>query len=91
MTERTISVTDAVRNFSDLINRAFYRGESVTLIRGGIPVARLTPPAPATLAARDLAERWPALPHLEPADAQAFAEELAEARRTLPVAPELWE
>jgi len=91
MIERTLSVTDAVRNFSDLVNRAFYRGESVTLIRNGIPVARLTPPAPATLSAAELAERWAALPHLEPADADAFAEDLAEARRNLPVAPDRWE
>ena len=91
MIERTISVTEAVRNFSDLVNRAFYRGESVTLIRNGVPVARLTPAGPATLSAAEAAERWPTLPHLEPADAEAFAADLTAARRTLPAAADRWE
>lgn len=91
MIERTISVTDAVRSFSDLVNRAYYRGESVTLIRSGIPVARLTPPAHTTRSARDLAERWPALPHLDSDDADAFADDLTRARRELPAAPDRWE
>ena len=91
MIERAISVTDAVRNFSDLINRAYYRRESVTLVRNGVPVARLTPPAAITLSARDLAERWPVLPHLDADDAKAFADDLAVARRSLPNASDRWE
>jgi prevent-host-death family protein len=91
MIERAISVTDAVRNFSDLINRAYYRRESVTLVRNGIAVARLTPPTPTTLSAHELAERWPTLPHLDPDEAEAFADELAEARRALPSASDRWE
>ncbi len=91
MIERAISVTDAVRNFSDLINRAYYRRESVTLIRNGVPVARLTPPVAVTLAARELAESWPTLPHLDADEAEAFADDLAEARRALPGATDPWE
>ena len=40
------------------------------------------PCRPAT--GRDLAKRWPHLPHLSPAEAAAFERELASARRRLP-------
>jgi prevent-host-death family protein len=86
-----LTVTEAARNFSDLVNRVYYRGESAILTRNGIPVAYLTPPAPLTRPAGELARDWAALPHLDPADAKRFAEELAETRRTLPPAEERWE
>ena len=89
--QRILSVTEAARNFSDLVNRAFYRGESAILIRNGIPVARLVPPEPSTAPADGLARRWEALPHLSPADADRLAEELDEARRNLPPAVPRWE
>ena len=43
------------------------------------------------LTARELAARWPALPRLEPADAAAFAADVAAARRDLPPASAPWE
>jgi prevent-host-death family protein len=88
---RRISATEAARNFSDLLNRVFYRGESAVLIRNGVPVARLVPPAPATAPADELARRWQMLPHLTPAEADRLAEDLEEARRALPPAAARWE
>jgi antitoxin (DNA-binding transcriptional repressor) of toxin-antitoxin stability system len=45
MQTRTISVTEAARNFSDCVNRARYQGVTFILHRNGIPVARLIPEA----------------------------------------------
>ncbi len=40
---RVISATEAARNFSDLINRVSYRGETYTVERGGRAICRLSP------------------------------------------------
>jgi prevent-host-death family protein len=42
--ERSISVTEAARNFADCINRVRYQGISYLLLKNGTPVARLLPP-----------------------------------------------
>ncbi len=89
--DRLLSVTEAARNFADLINRAFYRGESATLLRNGTPVARVTPPAPPTRSAHELARRWETLPHLTPEEAADFATDLEAARRELPSPADPWE
>ncbi len=90
-TERSLSVTEAARNFSDLVNRVFYRGETAILVRNGVPVARLVPPQPSAIRAAELARRWPDLPHLTRAEADRLAEEFESARRALPAAPSRWE
>lgn len=41
--------------------------------------------------ARDLLTRWPAVPKLDPADAEAFAADVEAARRDLPPASSPWE
>ena len=43
MTETSISVTEAARNFADCVNRAKYQGATFVLLKNGQPVARLTP------------------------------------------------
>ncbi|MGP8251229.1 MAG: type II toxin-antitoxin system Phd/YefM family antitoxin [Terracidiphilus sp.] len=45
MQTRSISVTEAARNFSDCVNRARYQGVTFVLHRNGVPVARLVPEA----------------------------------------------
>lgn len=89
--DRKVSVTEAARRFSDLINRVFYRGESTTLVRGGQPVARLVPLLPVGCSARELADRWAAFPHLEAGEALALERELEESRRALPELNPPWE
>ena len=41
-----MSATEAVRTFSDLLNRIRYRGEEFVVERAGEPVCRMTPAAP---------------------------------------------
>jgi len=51
-----VSATEAVRTFSDLLNRIRYRGEEFVVVRGGEPVCSMTPTtAPNRLSLRDLA------------------------------------
>jgi antitoxin (DNA-binding transcriptional repressor) of toxin-antitoxin stability system len=55
MTTR-VSATEAVRTFSDLLNRIRYRGEEFVVERAGEPVCRMSPAAPTKrLSLRDLA------------------------------------
>jgi len=46
MQTRSISVTEAARNFSDCVNRARYQGVTFILHRNGVPVARIVPESP---------------------------------------------
>ena len=41
--EKTISATEAVRKFSEILNSIKYRGESYTIVRGGKKVASICP------------------------------------------------
>jgi len=41
--EKTVSATEAVRKFSEILNSIRYRGESYTIIRGGKPIASISP------------------------------------------------
>ena len=51
-----VSATEAVRTFSDLLNRIRYRGEEFVVERAGEAICRMTPAAPVkTLSLRDLA------------------------------------
>ena len=87
MTE-TITVTEAARNFSDVVNKVYYRGESLLLTRGGKVVARLVPAAVAEAPiGRQLAEAWKTLPHLSAEEAEAFAKDVERARESLNQAP----
>ena len=43
MKDRTISVTEASRNFADCINKVRYQGLSYLFLKNGTPVARLVP------------------------------------------------
>lgn len=61
--ETRVSATEAVRTFSDLLNRIRYRGEEFLVERGGEPVCRMTPAtAPRRLTLRDLASLLRQLP-----------------------------
>lgn len=44
--DKRVSATRAARQFSDLLNRVCYRGETFLIERGGEPVGRLTAAAP---------------------------------------------
>lgn len=53
--KRTISVTDAARNFADCINRAHYQNVTFVLLKGGSPVARIVPDNEKVCTGADLA------------------------------------
>jgi antitoxin (DNA-binding transcriptional repressor) of toxin-antitoxin stability system len=58
-----VSATEAVRTFSDLLNRIRYRGEEFVVERAGEPVCRMMPAGPAKpLSLRDLASLLRELP-----------------------------
>lgn len=80
------SVTDVSRNFADYINRVAYRGERFVLVRNGKPVAELSP-VPAGTRLRDLPGLLDSLPRLDPDEADAFADDLSDARAELNAAP----
>lgn len=86
---KTLTVTEAARAFSDLINRVRYNGESTVLLKGGKPVAKIIPISE-NLSGQALAEAWAALPHLSPEDAASFETDLAGAKKTLPSARDKW-
>lgn len=86
-----MSVTEAARGFSELLSRIYHRRESVILIKNGVPVARLVPPGPVRVTARDVATRWADLPHLARDDADRLAEEITAARPVSPPAEPPWE
>lgn len=87
---RTLSVTEAARRFADVVNRAFYRHETTVLVKNGVPVAYVAPMAPTGISARELAHRWPLLPRLTPADAEAFARDVAAARAAVGTPADPW-
>lgn len=87
---KIVSVTEAARNFSDLVSSVHYRGESALLVKGGRPMVKVSPARrPAT--GRELAKLWPKLPHLPPAEANAFGRDLDEARHKLPPLKSKWD
>lgn len=79
---RTVSVTELLRNFSDLLDRVVYVGEHLVLTRGGKVVAELGP-MPVGRRLGDLPEVLASLPRLAPGDAEVFARDIEEGRTEL--------
>jgi antitoxin (DNA-binding transcriptional repressor) of toxin-antitoxin stability system len=82
MSEESISVTEAARNFSDCINRARYQGTTFILLKGGKPVATLKPESKKICTAAELADALE-LVELTPAESVAWKKDLAKARSIL--------
>jgi hypothetical protein len=61
-----VSATDAVRTFSDLLNRIRYRREEFLVERGGETICRMTPAGSAGLTLGELAALLRALPSPDP-------------------------
>ncbi len=83
--QTAISSTEAVRNFSELLNNIKYRGDRYTVIRGGKATATLGPAEPArpdTVMA-DLREIVRALPKLDSTD-KGFEDDVRELAQTQP-------
>ena len=89
MSERTISVAEAARDFASLVDEASKRNECVVLLKDGAPVAKIVPLAPRRVTGRELAESWSKMHHLTPEDAADFEAELEAAKKMLipPISP----
>jgi len=57
-----ISATEAARNFSDLVNRVYYKGETFVIERGGEPVCEISPAAPVRFTGAEFVELLSRLP-----------------------------
>ncbi len=85
---KTVTVTEAARNFSDVVNKVYYRGESMALTRGGKVVARLVPVAETEApTGRDVLAAWKTLPHLADDEAAEFANDVESGRASLNQVP----
>jgi antitoxin (DNA-binding transcriptional repressor) of toxin-antitoxin stability system len=85
-----LTVTEAERNFSGLVNRVCSEGIGVELQRGDSVIAYLTPARPQSpLKVRDLNAFFQRLPKLEE-DADAFAADLRAIRSELPAEADPW-
>ena len=65
-----VSATDAVRAFSDLLNRIRYRREEFLVERGGEAICRMTPAGPLEMTLGQLAALLRGLPIPDPAFAR---------------------
>lgn len=81
MSSKSISVTEAARNFADCVNRAHYQGTTFVLHKNGVPVARIVPEHKKDNTGRAIAEAL--------AKVRLTDEEFAEWRRDLKAAREM--
>lgn len=88
---RRVSVTEAARNFADIVNRAFYRGETTVLTRNGVAVAHIAPASPIGLPAHEVLRRWKMRRRLDPAEGEALARDIEDARKSIPPLRDPWE
>ncbi len=86
---KTITATDAVRKFSEILNSIKYTGTDYTIVRGGKPVATIRPAEThaKALTLGDLAALVKSLPALGE-DAERFKKDVKEARKHQPSLPE---
>ena len=85
-----ITVAEAARDFSALVDRVYSEGTSVELERDEHVIACLSPMRPqSALKVRDLAAFLQALPNLGD-DAVAFSEDIRAIHRQLPVETDPW-
>ena len=86
-----ITVTEAARNLSDVINRVHYQGQTFLLTRGGRIVARLSAAETVVIGA-DFARLWQDRPQLDPEDAAAWEAEMLEIKTAdLPPEEHRWD
>ena len=89
MKKRTISVTEAARNFADCVNRAHYQNVTFVLLKNGEPVACLMPGNEKICVGRDLAKAL-ADTHLPEDEASAWHRDLLAARKFLKAPANKW-
>jgi antitoxin (DNA-binding transcriptional repressor) of toxin-antitoxin stability system len=79
-----VTVTEAARNFGEIVDRAHYRGERFILTKGGKAVVEMSPlRMPPLVTAADLRQTLKGIRHLGKVEAEAFDRDLDEARRSI--------
>jgi antitoxin (DNA-binding transcriptional repressor) of toxin-antitoxin stability system len=81
--QRTLSATEASRNFSEVMNRVKYRGESFIVERGGERICEVRPAAPPRFTGADLVALLRSLPAVDE-DYLDVVEELTRSQKRLP-------
>jgi antitoxin (DNA-binding transcriptional repressor) of toxin-antitoxin stability system len=81
MQSTKITVTQAARNLSDVVNRVVYRGEQFVLIKGNKSVAQLSPVLSGKKL-KELPDIIAKLPGMGADDLNAFEQDLSQARKT---------
>ncbi len=86
---KTITATEAVRKFSELLNSIKYTGNDYTIVRGGKPVASIRPAETHArkLTLGDLVELVKTLPSLGD-ESNLFKRDIKDARKQQPRMPE---
>jgi antitoxin (DNA-binding transcriptional repressor) of toxin-antitoxin stability system len=88
MTSR-VSVTELLRNFSDILGRVRFRGERFIILRSGKPVAELGPTGEAPVVRlRDLPGILSSLPPLDPEEVERFAADLRSLHEAVGTVPD---
>ncbi|MFH1125461.1 MAG: hypothetical protein V1758_17530, partial [Pseudomonadota bacterium] len=87
--EKTVTATEATRDFSELLNRIKFSGESFIIKRGGKPVASIGPvrEKKAVRPLKELKEILNALPRMGD-DLEAFEKDLVAIQEAQPSLPE---
>jgi antitoxin (DNA-binding transcriptional repressor) of toxin-antitoxin stability system len=88
--KRTISVTDAARNFADCVNRAHYQNVTFVLLKGGTPVARIVPDNEKVCTGADLGSVISGT-KISSAEAEAWRRDLRAARARLKPLSDKWQ
>lgn len=90
MAPKQITVTEAARNFSELVSLVHYQGGTTILVKGGKPMVKLSP-AYRPKTGRELAALWPKRPMLSPDEAASFERDMADSRGRLGPLVSRWE
>ncbi len=91
MSETAVPVAEAAKDFLGLLDRVERKRETAILVREGKAVATLSPLPTAANTCAELAERWPNLQKLSPEEANAFADDIENARAKLPRPVPVWD
>lgn len=94
MSTKSISVTEAARNFADCINRAHYQGTTFVLHKNGVPVARIVPEEQKPRTGREIAAALRVAlkkVHLGKEEATAWLHDIEESRKNLIPAVDKWQ
>ncbi len=91
MSERTFPVAVVAKDFLRVLEGVERKGEPAVIVRDGKRVATLSPFPALALTCAELADRWPNLERLAPDEASAFADDIEQARASLPPLRPAWD